>query len=147
MVLHHTNFLDWLEKQPERIALRESMEKLMEEYRRHDIDARQALFKSMSLFGASEKIDDGKTEWEISSEEEDRSMTKIYGICPEMMVDGYKDVARTLLTEAYKQAGLASDLFNAARSKEQAWDTARKTLAAQADELKPRFEASTLPCQ
>jgi len=63
------------------------------------------------------------------------------------MVDGYKDVARTLLTEAYKQAGLASDLFNAARSKEQAWDTARKKLAAQTDELKPRFEASTLPCQ
>ena len=147
MALHHTNFLDWLEKQPERIALRESMEKLMEEYRRHDIDARQALFKSMSLFGASEKIDDGKTEWEISSEEEARSMTKIYGICPEMMVDGYTKVISTLLEEAYKQAGLASELFNAARSKEKDWGTARKKLATQADELKPRFEASTLPCQ
>ena len=147
MTLSHTCFIDWLEKQPERIALRQSMEKLMEEYRRHDIEARQALFKSMSLFGASEKIDEGKTEWEISSEAEDRSMTKIYGICPEMMIDGYKHVVDSLLEEAYRQAGLASELFNTARSKEQAWDTARKTLAAQSDELKPRFEASTLPCQ
>ena len=135
------NFLDWLEQQPERIALRESIDKLLQEYRRHDIDARQALFKSMSLFGASEKIDDGKTEWEISSEEEDRSMTKIYGICPEMMIDGYNDVVKTLLTEAYKQAGLASELFNTARSKEQAYDTARTTLIAQSDELRPRFDA------
>ena len=147
MTLSHTCFIDWLEQQPERIALRESMKKLMEEYRRHDIDARQALFKSMSLFGASEKIDDGKTEWEISSEEEDRSMTKIYGICPEMMIDGYKHVIDSLLAEAYRQAGLASELFNTARSREKEWDTARKKLAAQADELKPRFEASTLPCQ
>ena len=146
MTLSHTCFTDWLEKQPERIALRESMEKLMEEYRRHDIEARQALFKSMSLFGASEKLT-SKTEWEISSEAEDRSMTKIYGICPEMMIDGYKHVVDSLLEEAYRQAGLASELFNTARSKEQAWDTARKTLAAQSDELKPRFEASTLPCQ
>lgn len=147
MTLASISFIDWLEQQPERIALRQSIEKLMEEYRRHDIDARQALFKSMSLFGAAEKIDDGKTEWEISSEEEDRSMTKIYGICPEMMVDGYNDVVKTLLTEAYKQAGLASELFNAARSKEKDWDTARKTLAAQSDELRPRFDASTLKCE
>ena len=147
MTLASVCFIDWLEQQPERIALRESMEKLMEEYRRHDIDARQALFKSMSLFGASEKIDDGKTEWETCSEAEDRSMTKIYGICPEMMVDGYTKVISVLLEEAYNQAGLASDLFNAARSKEKDWDTARKTLAAQADELRPRFDASTLKCE
>ena len=56
MAVLDMNFLDWLEQQPERIALRESMEKLLQEYRRHDIDARQTLFKSMSLFGASEKI-------------------------------------------------------------------------------------------
>ena len=141
MAVLDMNFLDWLEQQPERIALRESIDKLLQKYRRHDIDARQALFKSMSLFGASEKIDDGKTEWEISSEEEDRSMTKIYGICPEMMIDGYNDVVKTLLTEAYKQAGLASELFNTARSKEQAYDTARTTLIAQSDELRPRFDA------
>ena len=141
MAVLDNNFLDWLEQQPERIALRESMEQLLQEYRRHDIDARQALFKSMSLFGASEKIDDGKTEWEISSEEEDRSMTKIYGICPEMMVDGYSHVIDSLLAEAYRQAGLASELFSAARSKEQAWDTARGTLGPQADELRPRFDA------
>jgi len=141
MAVLDNNFLDWLEQQPERIALRESMKKLMEEYRRHDIEARQALFKSMSLFGASEKIDDGKTEWEISSEAEDRSMTKIYGICPEMMVDGYNHVVESLLTEAYRHAGLASELFNTARSKEQAYDTARKTLIAQSDELRPRFDA------
>ena len=147
MTLASVSFIDWLEQQPERIALRQSMEKLMEEYRRHDIDARQALFKSMSLFGASEKIDDGKTEWEISSEEEDRSMTKIYGICPEMMIDGYKHVIDSLLEEAYRQAGLASELFNAARSKEKDWDTARKTLATQSDELRPRFDASTLKCE
>ena len=147
MTLTSISFIDWLEQQPERIALRESMEKLMEEYRRHDIDARQALFKSMSLFGASEKIDDGKTEWEISSEEEDRSMTKIYGICPEMMIDGYSHVIDSLLAEAYRQAGIASELFNAARSKEKDWDTARKTLAAQSDELRPRFDASTLKCE
>ena len=147
MTLASISFIDWLEQQPERIALRQSIEKLMEEYRRHDIDARQALFKSMSLFGAAEKIEDGRTEWEICSEAEDRSMTKIYGICPEMMVDGYKHVASALLTEAYKQAGIASDLFDAARSKEKDWDTARKTLAAQSDELRPRFDASTLKCE
>ena len=77
------------------------------------------------------RLDDGKTEWEISSEAEDRSMTKIYGICPEMMVDGYSHVIDSLLAEAYRQAGLASELFNAARSKEQAYDTARTTLIAQ----------------
>ena len=147
MTLTSISFIDWLEEQPERIALRESLDKHCQEYRRHDIDARQALFKSMSLFGAAEKIEDGRTEWEICSEEEDRSMTKIYGICPEMMVDGYKDVASTLLTEAYKQAGIASKLFDAARSKEKTWDTLRGTLASQADELRPRFDASTLKCE
>ena len=147
MTLASISFIDWLEQQPERIALRQSMEKLMEEYRRHDIDARQALFKSMSLFGAAEKIDDGKTEWEVSSEAEDRSMTKIYGICPEMMIDGYSHVIDSLMAEAYRHAGLASELFNTARSKEKDWDTARKTLAAQSDELRPRFDASTLKCE
>ena len=75
------------------------------------------------------------------SEEEDRSMTKIYGICPEMMIDGYRHVVDSLLAEAYRHAGLASELFNTARSKEQAYDTARKTLIAQSDELRPRFDA------
>jgi hypothetical protein len=141
MAVLDNNFLDWLEQQPERIALRESIEQLLHEYRRHDIEARQTLFKSMSLFGASEKIDDGKTEWEISSEAEDRSMTKIYGICPEMMIDGYSHVIDSLLAEAYRQAGLASELFTTARSKEQAYNTARKTLIAQSDDLRPRFDA------
>ena len=50
MAVLDMNFLDWLEQQPERIALRESMEQLLQEYRRHDIEARQALFKSCLLY-------------------------------------------------------------------------------------------------
>ena len=147
MTIPSTCFIDWIEQQPERIDIRASIEKLSQEYRRHDIDAHQALLKAMSMFGAAEKLEDGKTEYEICSDEEDRSMTKIYGICPETMVAGYKDVVSTLLLEAYKQAGIASELFNVARSKETEWITARKNLVAQMDELKPRFEACTLTCQ
>lgn len=135
-----TTFMHWAEQQPERIALRATNHKLEQEYRRLDIDARSAMFKVVSLFGASEKIDDARTEWEVSSETEDNLMTKIYGINPEMMVDGYKDVVEVLQAEAYKQAAIASELFNSARSKEQEYKASRAQHDVQTEELKTRYE-------
>lgn len=132
--------IEWLEQQPERIAHREKNNKLEQEYRRFDIDARSAMFKALSLFGASEKFDDVRAVWEASSEAEDDVMTKIYGINPEMMVDGYKDVIKLLKAEAYKQAAVASELFNSARSKEQEYKASKAEYAPQTEMLKARYE-------
>lgn len=132
--------IEWLEQQPERIAFREKNNKLEQEYRRFDIDARSAMFKALSLFGASEKVDDARIEWETSSEAEDNLMTRIYGINPEMMVDGYKDVIEVLQAEAYKQAAIASELFNSARSKEQEYKASKAEYGPQTEMLRTRYE-------
>jgi hypothetical protein len=134
------NYFDWLELQPERIKLVETKNKFEKAYRHQDIEARQLMFKCISVFGCSEKLDSAKTEFECSSEHEDETMEKIYGIHPETIVSGQDDAVATLQQQAYKLASQATQAFDEARLKEAAFNAAREELSIQYDSLKKTYD-------
>lgn len=134
------NYFDWLSLQPERIKLIETRNNLEQAYRHQDNEARQLMFKCISVFGCSEKLDSAKTEWECSSELEDETMEKIYGIPPEIIVSGQDDAVSTLQQQAYKLASQATQAFNEARLKEADFHAAHEELSAQYHSLKKTYD-------
>lgn len=134
------NYFDWLSLQPERIKLIETRDKFEQAYRHQDNEARQLMFKCISVFGCSEKLESAKTEWECCSDHEDETMEKIYGIHPQTIVLGQDDAVSTLQQQAYKLASQATQAFNEARLKETAFHAARKELSIQYDSLKKTYD-------
>ena len=134
-------FWQWLKQQPERIELDEKREKLRKKYEESDRQAQATLRMSFAYQACAEKIEDSILHWQCSSESEDDTMHKIYGLHPELVVDNQADVMKWLKQQAFGKAAEAAAHNNAARSSEKAWSALSSEFGKQYDALKPKWEA------
>lgn len=135
------DYYNWLQQQPERIALEQKRDKLREQFKQHDRDACRALRKSFALYGSAERVEEALHEWQCTSDNDDDAMQKIYGIHPELFVDTQMEVVVTLRQMAFQQSKTAAEFNDAARSSQQAFDAVVDEIGKQYDAFKPKWEA------
>jgi hypothetical protein len=135
------DYYNWLQEQPERQELEKRRDGLREQFQEHDRNAARAMRKSFAYYASAERVEEALHEWQCTSETDDDSMQKIYGIHPELFVDGQMDVVVTLRQLAFQASENAADLNKAARVAQQAFDAAINEIGKQYDDLKPKWEA------
>ena len=132
-------YWQWLDQQPEYTALTKKRDKYREQFKKFDREAQRSLRKSLTFHACAEKIEDGILEWQSTSEEDDRAMHRIYGIHPELAVDGQADVMTHLRQQAYKHAAEAAKRNEAARSSQKAFEAVIEDISKLCDKLKTKF--------
>ena len=133
-------YWQWLDEQPEYAALTKKRDDYREQFKQFDREAQRSLRKSLAFHACAEKIEDGILEWEGTSEEDDRAMHKIYGIHPELAVDGQADVMTHLRQQAYKYAAEAARRNEAARSSQKAFEAVIEDITKLCNKLRPKFD-------
>ena len=134
-------YYEWLQQQPERQKLEKQRDELREQFQKHDRNSLTALRKSFSYYASAERVEEALHEWQCTSETDDDSMQKIYGIHPELFVDYQMDVVVKLRQLALEAAQGAIELNNIARSTKHEFEKVIKEIGDQYDALKPKWEA------
>lgn len=135
-------YLRWLEQQPERKELEQTRDKHREAFQQANRDADAAMQRAFAFYCCSQKIEDGKNQWQVCSQGEDDSMEKIYGLHPELIVDSQMEVANMLKQLAFQKAATAANLNASATASKEAFDQAVEAIGVQYDELKSKWKAS-----
>ncbi len=68
-------------------------------------------------------------------------MQKIYGVHPELFVDGQMEVVVKLRQLAFQESEHAANVNKAARAAQEAFDKVINEIGKQYDDLKPKWEA------
>ena len=134
-------YYHWLQEQPERQKLDKKRDELRETFQKLERSALAALRKSFSYYASAERVEEALHEWQCTSDDADDSMQKIYGIHPELFVDGQMEVVVTLRQLAFQEAHKAVNLNEAARSTKHEFEKVIKEIGDQYDALKPKWEA------
>ena len=135
------DYYNWLQEQPERQMLEKQRDELRKQFQEHERNALATLRKSFSYYASAERVEEALHEWQCTSETDDDSMQKIYGIHPELFVDGQMDVVVKLRQLAFQESEHAANINKAARAAQEAFDTVIKEIGKQYDDLKPKWEA------
>ena len=135
------DYYNWLQKQPERQKLEKKRDELRETFQKLERCALAALRKSFSYYASAEHVEEALHEWQCTSETDDDSMQKIYGIHPELFVDGQMDVVAKLRQLAFQESEHAVNLNKAAHAAKEVFDKVIKEIGEQYDALKPQWEA------
>ena len=130
----------WLDEQPEYAALTKKRDDYREQFKKFDREAQRSLRKSLAFHACAEKIEDGIIEWQNTSEENDLAMHKIYGVHPEITVDGQADVMKHLRQQAYEHAAEAAKRNDAARSSQKAFEAVIEDITKVCNKLRPKFD-------
>lgn len=136
------DYFNWLEKQPERIALVELREKHREAFQDARRNAETSMEQSIASYAAAERIAEVADHYECTSDKEDETMHRMYGIHPELFVERQMDVASQLKQIAFQKAHEAVCCNEAASSRKLAFDAVVDDIGKQYDELKAKWEAS-----
>ena len=135
------DYYNWLQEQPERQKLDKQRDGLRQQFQEHDCNALAALRKSFSYYASAERVEEALHEWQCTSQTDDDSMQKIYGIHPELFVDGQMDVVVKLRQLAFQEAEHAANINKAARAAQEAFDKVINEISEQWDALKPKWKA------
>ena len=135
------DYYNWLQEQPERQKLIKRRDGLREQFQEHDRNASQAMRKSFAYYASAERVETAKDEWQCTSDNDDETMYKIYGIHPELFVDYQMDVVVKLKQLALEAAHGAIELNKLASSTKQEFEQTIKKIGDQYDALKPKWEA------
>ena len=133
-------YWQWLEQQPEHVALAKKRDDYREQFKQFDREAQRSLRKALTFHACAEKIEEGILEWQCTSEADDAAMHKIYGIHPELAVDGQADVMKHLRQQAFEHAAEAARSNEAARSSQKAFDAVLEDITKLHDKLKTKFQ-------
>lgn len=133
-------YWQWLNEQPEYAALSKKRDDYREQFKQFDREAQRSLRKALTFHACAEKIEDGILEWQGTSEEDDRSMHRIYGIHPELAVDGQADVMTHLRQQAFEHAAEAAKRNEAARSSQKAHHAVIEDIGKLSEKLRAKFE-------
>ena len=133
-------YWQWLDEQPEYTALTKKRDDYREQFKQFDREAQRSLRKALTFHACAEKIEDDILEWQGTSEEDDRAMHRIYGVDPELAVDGQADVMKHLRQEAFKYAAEAARSNEAARSSQKAFDAVIEDITKLSGKLKTKFD-------
>ena len=133
-------YYEWLQQQPERQKLEKQRDKHREAFQQFTRDADAMMRKAFAFYCCAQKIEDCRDEWQVSSEGEDASMEKIYGIHPELMVDAQMEVANMLKQLAFQKAEAAATINTSAGISKEAFDQTVDAIGTQYDELKSKWE-------
>ena len=134
-------YYHWLQEQPERQKLDKKRDELRETFQKLERSALAALRKSFSYYASAERVEEALHEWQCTSDDADDSMQKIYGIHPELFVDGQMEVVVKLRQLAFQESEHAANLNKAARAAKEVFDKVIKEIGEQYDVLKPQWEA------
>ena len=134
-------YYHWLQEQPERQKLDKKRDELRETFQKLERSALAALRKSFSYYASAERVEEALHEWQCTSDDADDSMQKIYGIHPELFVDGQMEVVVKLRQLAFQESEHAANLNKAARAAQEAFNIAIHKIGEQYDALKPQWEA------
>jgi hypothetical protein len=135
------DYYNWLQQQPERQKLEKQRDELREQFQEHERSALAALRKSFSYYASAERVEEALHEWQCTSDDADDSMQKIYGVHPELFVDGQMEVVVKLRQMAFQESEHAANLSKAARAAQEVFDKVIKEIGKQYDDLKPKWEA------
>ena len=134
-------YYEWLQQQPERQKLEKQRDELREQFQEHDRNALAALRKSFSYYASAERVEEALHEWQCTSDDADDSLQKIYGIHPELFVDGQMDVVVKLRQLAFQESEHAANINKAARAAQEAFNVVIHKIGKQYDDLKAQWEA------
>ena len=134
------DYYNWLQEQPERKKLEQTRDKHREAFQQFSRDADRHMRKAFAFYCCAQKIEDSQHEWQVSSEGEDDSMEKIYGIHPELMVDSQMEVANMLKQMAFQKAEAAATINTSAGISKEAFDQTVDAIGTQYNELKSKWE-------
>jgi len=135
------DYYNWLQEQPERQKLEKQRDGLREQFQEHDRNAAKAIRKSFAYYASAERVEEALHEWQCTSDDADDSMQKIYGIHPELFVDGQMDVVVKLRQLAFQESEHAANVNKAARAAQEAFDKVINEIGKQYDDLKPKWES------
>ena len=135
------DYWNWLQQQPERQKLEKQRDELREQFQKLERNSSKAMRKSFAFYASADRIEEAKDEWQCTSNENDETMHKIYGIHPELFVDYQMDVVVTLRQLALEAAQGAIELNKQARSTKQVFETVVDEICKQYDALKSQWEA------
>ena len=134
-------YYEWLQQQPERQKLEKQRDELREQFKKLDRNSLVALRKSFAYYASAERVEEALHEWQCTSDDADDSMQKIYGIHPELFVDGQMDVVFKLRQLAFKESEHAANINKAARAAQEAFNIAIHEIGEQYDDLKSKWES------
>jgi len=135
------DYYNWLLQQPERQRLEKQRDELREQFQEHERFSAKAMRQSFAFYASADRIEEVRDEWQCTSEGDEDSMHKIYGIHPELFVDYQLDVAVTLRRLALEAAQKAIELNKNARSTKQEFDNVVDEISKQYDAFKLKWEA------
>jgi hypothetical protein len=138
--MNYQHFHAWLDQQPERITLQQNRDQYKDEFHKLDREADRAMRKALSLYFSANRLETCRDEWSCTTEEDDQTMERIYGLHPELMVDEHMTTIVMLRQLAFKAALEASALNDSARSKQQAFKATVTALGECYDSLKQKYE-------
>ena len=135
------DYYNWLLQQPERQKLEKQRDELRKQFQEDERLSDRAMRKSFAFYASADRIEEAKDEFQCTSEADDDSMQKIYGIHPELFVDHQMEVVVTLRSLALEAAQAAIALNKKARSIKQEFDNVVGEIGKQYDALKSKWEA------
>jgi hypothetical protein len=138
--MNYQHFHAWLDQQPERITLQQNRDQYKDEFHKLDREADRSMRKALSLYFSANKLETCSYEFNCTTEGDDQTMEKIYGLHPELMVDEHMSTVITLRQLAFKAALEASAFNDSARSKQQAFEATTTALGECYDSLKQKYE-------
>ncbi len=135
------DYWNWLQQQPERQKLDKQRDELREQFQKLERNSDQSMRRSFAYYASAERVETAKDEWQCTSDNDDETMYKIYGIHPELFVDYQMDVVVKLKQLALEAAQGAIELNKLASSTKQEFEQTIKKIGDQYDALKPKWEA------
>tara|TARA_Y100000004_G_scaffold122651_1_gene137899 strand:- start:1619 stop:2068 length:450 start_codon:yes stop_codon:yes gene_type:complete len=133
-------YWEWLNEQPEYAALSKKRDDYRKQFKQFGREAQRSLRKALTFHACAEKIEESILEWQNTSEENDSAMHRIYGIHPELVVDGQADVMTHLRQQAYEHAAEAAKRNEAARSSQKAFEAVIDDIGKLSEKLRAKFE-------
>ncbi len=133
-------YWEWLSEQPEYAALTKKRDDYREQFKQFDREAKRSLRKALTFHACAEKIEESILEWQDTSEAADDAMHRIYGIHPELAVDGQADVMTHPRQQAFQHAAEAARRNEASRSSEKALKAVVEDISKLCDKLKTKFD-------
>lgn len=135
------DYYNWLLQQPERQKLEKQRDELRKQFQEDEHFSDRAMRKSFAFYASADRIQEARDEFQCTSETDDDSMHKIYGIHPELFVDQQMEVVVILRQLALEAAQGAVELNKNARSTKQEFDKVIDEIGKQYDAFKPKWEA------
>ena len=134
------DYYNWLQQQPERQKLEKQRDELRKQFQEDEHFSNRAMRQSFAFYASADRIEEARDEYQCTSEADDDSMHKIYGIHPELFVDRQMEVVVILRRLALDAAQSAIDLNKKACSTKQKFEAVVDEIGKQYDDLKSKWK-------